>query len=210
MTKAVLLDFDGTIINSQPAINGYLFSLLERKGVSLTQAEKESLGGISLEHILTWLEHEKNLHITPVEMLFHKAYFWLFRFHEIRPFPGAIKLLEKLKQQDIKMAIVTNSPRAYTIQLLRKNHLTHYFDTIVSVDDAGVAKPDPKMLGMAATRLGVSYKDCLLIDDNEPGILAAKALGIKSIQLKEEKGKGKKLADITLPKIEQAIPLIHQ
>lgn len=209
MNKAVLLDFDGTIINSQPAINGYFFSLLEKKGVTLTHKERDQLGGVSIEDSLAWLATHKNLHFSPLEKKFHEAYFWFFKMKEIRPFPGAIKLLEELSQEEVKMAIVTNSPKKYTMNLLKKNNLLHYFDAVVSVDDAGVAKPNPKMLAMAANELHTRHKNCVMIDDNEPGIVAAHILGMRSIRLTQE-GKKETIADVSLPKIEQSLKFIRQ
>ena len=44
--KAALLDFDGTIINSLPAVNGYFFSALERKGITFSKQEQDALFAI--------------------------------------------------------------------------------------------------------------------------------------------------------------------
>lgn len=206
MKKAVLLDFDGTIINSQPVINSYFFALLKKKGIQLTEKEKEQLGGVSIEDSLAWLANHKNLKLSQLEKRFHEVYFWFFHMKYIKPFPGAVVLLEQLRDKGTKIAIVTNSPRKYTLKLLEKNKLSHFFDTIVSVDDAGVAKPNPKMLAMAANNLHTKHQDCIMIDDNEPGILAAHLLGMKSIRLVEEKKES--LADIQLKKIEESIKYI--
>ncbi len=207
MKKAVLLDFDGTIINSQPAINSYFFSLLERKGAKLTHKEQEQLGGVSIEDMLIWLTHEKNIHFSSWEKMYHQTYFWLFKMKKIRPFPGAIKLLEQLKKENFKLAVVTNSPRKYTMSLIHKNHLDRYFDVIISVDDAGVPKPNPKMLAMASTYLHTRHANCIMIDDNEPGIIAAHTLGMKSIRIGETH---ETVADETVSKIEQAITFIKK
>ena len=79
VNKAVLLDFDGTIINSQPTINGYFFSVLEKKGVKLSLKEQDNIGGISIDHVIEWLKQEKHIRFSKIELALHKIYFWFFK-----------------------------------------------------------------------------------------------------------------------------------
>lgn len=193
--KAILFDFDGTIIDSQPIINNYLFYILKKKGIVLSKDEKRLLGGISLIDTRTWLEKNKKIIFSEFEMTFYTTWFIITQLHKIKTFEGVKQMLFKVKSKGYKMAIVTNSPRKYTHYLIKKNHLEGYFDAIITIDDAGVPKPDPKMLQMAAVHLGVKYKECIMVDDNKPGIVAGNKIGMQTVQVTTEQS----VAKATIP-----------
>jgi len=83
--------------------------------------------------------------------------------------------LEELRSKGIKLAIGSSSKNATTI--LEQTDLSRYFDQIIDGNKIAHSKPDPEVFLLGAKALGLESKDCLVIEDAEAGIEAAKAGG---------------------------------
>jgi HAD superfamily hydrolase (TIGR01509 family) len=75
------------------------------------------------------------------------------------------------------MAVCSNSIRKTMDVLLERSAITDYFDFYISNEDVKEAKPHPEMYVAAINRLGFNPDECLILEDNENGIKAAKASG---------------------------------
>ena len=95
--------------------------------------------------------------------------------------PGAIELVERLRQTDVQLGLASNSPRALVDDALRSAHLTDAFEVIVTSDDVQNAKPAPDIYLLACERLGVAAADALALEDSASGVAAAKAAGLTVI-----------------------------
>lgn len=90
--------------------------------------------------------------------------------------PGARELLHALADQDVPMAVVSASP----MELLDAglNQMTPgLFATVISGPEMPRSKPAPDSYLMAAERLGVDPRDCVVIEDSMPGVTAGRAAG---------------------------------
>ncbi|KAI7738166.1 hypothetical protein M8C21_007549, partial [Ambrosia artemisiifolia] len=90
--------------------------------------------------------------------------------------PGAYRLIKHLRGHGVKMALASNSPRA-NIDIKLSYHLTlkESFAAIVASDEVKEGKPSPEIYLEAAKRLNIHPSKCLVIEDSQPGICAAKA-----------------------------------
>lgn len=93
--------------------------------------------------------------------------------------PGMTDFLEKLKQNDIKLAIASASSNAKTV--LTHLKISHFFEHIVDIRDVQKMKPDPEIFLKAADALQVPYENCIAIEDSEAGIKAIKQTPMFSI-----------------------------
>jgi HAD superfamily hydrolase (TIGR01509 family) len=85
--------------------------------------------------------------------------------------------LSRLKAMGYKLAVASNSIR-YTVELMmEKAHLTRYLDLMLSNQDVTHGKPDPEIYLTAMARLSLSASECLVVEDHENGIRAARAAG---------------------------------
>ncbi|MGD8414538.1 MAG: HAD family phosphatase [Candidatus Latescibacterota bacterium] len=91
--------------------------------------------------------------------------------------PGAREVLESLHPQ-YRMAVVTSSRRAPFEAIHRKTGFMRYFEFALVREDYERSKPDPEPYLTAAQRLGVPANECLVIEDSERGLRAAKAAGM--------------------------------
>ncbi|MGC8863329.1 MAG: HAD family hydrolase, partial [Armatimonadota bacterium] len=78
-------------------------------------------------------------------------------------------------------AVATSARRRSLDIIIDRYGLRSYFDVIVTKDDAGVEKPDPRPYLIAAERLGVDPKRCVAIEDSPRGVIAAARAGMKCI-----------------------------
>ena len=98
---------------------------------------------------------------------------------EISEYSGITQILQYLRQNKIKIALVTNSPRPYIIRAITR--LNWQFDTTVCYHDTSQHKPHPAPLIKAARNLKVNVCDIWAIGDNPNDIIAANRAGMHSI-----------------------------
>lgn len=92
---------------------------------------------------------------------------------------GAIESLEYLRGKGMKIALGSASKNAQLI--LEKTGITPYFDALATGHDTTRSKPDPEVFLIAADKLGVSPDRCVVVEDADAGVLAAKGAGMKVI-----------------------------
>jgi len=87
-------------------------------------------------------------------------------------------------------AVVSGGRRISVTKALSALHLMDKFDTIVGADDYTNGKPAPDAFLLAAARLGVAPKDCLVFEDTDLGIEAATAAGMASVRILQPHERG--------------------
>ena len=85
--------------------------------------------------------------------------------------------LSKLKNEGYSMAVCSNSIRNTIGVMMQKASLEQYLDFYISNQDVKNGKPDPEMYNKAIERMGLDPKECMILEDNENGIKAARASG---------------------------------
>jgi beta-phosphoglucomutase len=92
--------------------------------------------------------------------------------------PGVRALLESARDLGIPQAVGSSAPRANLDLLLKVTGTADFFQAIVSMEDTQRGKPDPQVFLIAAQRLGVAPKGCVVLEDAVAGVQAAKAAGM--------------------------------
>jgi beta-phosphoglucomutase len=98
--------------------------------------------------------------------------------------PGVRSLLERLRDHGFKQAIGSSAPRHNLELILRLTHTESFFEAVVAMEDTHRGKPDPEVFVVAARRLGVEPRKCLVLEDAVAGVEAAKAGGMKCIAVR--------------------------
>ena len=93
-------------------------------------------------------------------------------------YPGVVETLDAMRELGLRLACVTNKAEAFTLPLLERMGIDHYFGAVVSGDTLPVKKPDPAVLHHACTLLGVDAARALMIGDSANDALAARAAGM--------------------------------
>lgn len=181
--NAVLFDLDGTLMHTAPDITAAVNQMLTaRRLPGLPEPLVTSLIGRGSPVLIERVFHALGVHVSPGERLDALQVFQECYEHIVgtraRPFPGVADALERLRDMDLKLAVVTNKYHRFAIRLLRQFHLASLFDLVVGGDTLEVRKPNPLPLLHACDSLGVPVSQSLYIGDSPIDVEAAKAAGM--------------------------------
>jgi HAD superfamily hydrolase (TIGR01509 family) len=180
--RAYLLDCDGTIADSMP-----LHYLAWKKALGELNCEFEeelfyAWGGMPVVEIISTLNARHGLSM-PVEVVSRRKeglYFELLP--QLKAVPEVLELIEA-EHGRTPFAVVSGSTRESVTASLISLNLLDRFDALVCAGDYRKSKPDPESFLLAAARLGVAPEACLVFEDTDMGIQAAKAAGMASVKV---------------------------
>ena len=200
--KAIIFDLDGVIVDTAIFHFQAWKKLANTMDFELTEAQNEQLKGISrLESLDILLEIGKIDSISDEEkqqLATRKNEWYRENILKMTPrdiLPGVKNFLEELKKAHYKIAIGSSSKNAGTI--LERIGMKDFFDVVVDGTKITRSKPDPEVFLKGAQELNIPPEQCLVFEDAESGIEAAKNAGMKTI------GVGK---PENLPKADKVIP----
>lgn len=195
MTKAVIFDLDGVIVDTAHYHYIAWKRLASEFNINLTPQQNELLKGVSRMRSLEIILELGNIHLDQAEMerLADKKNKWFVEYIEsIRPeeiFPGVKEFIQSLRHAGIKVALASSSKNApRVIELLG---IAKEFDAMVDGSMITHTKPHPEIFLLAASKLGLSPADCVVFEDAEAGVEAAVAAGMKCVGVGSEEQLGK-------------------
>ncbi len=185
MFQAIIFDFDGTIVDSEPLHFQAVQSIFTSLGVFLEADlhQQECIGYPDFDNFKR-LSAKFQLHLddSALQQLVDKK---IDFFHQLakdsaRPCKGVIPLIKKVAQQ-FPLAICTSSHKTDVDNILPQldeEDISRYFKHIITLDDVVIGKPDPACYRLAAQQLNILPQYCLAIEDSPAGIIAAKTAGM--------------------------------
>jgi len=99
----------------------------------------------------------------------------------LKPLSGARELVEGVYQAGFQLAVGTSTPPENLEMILEQLELARYFPVRVTGADVKHGKPDPEVFLLAAQRLQIAPKYCVVIEDAEAGVVAARRAGMRCI-----------------------------
>ena len=171
--KAVLFDFDGTLIDT----NGFILDSWKYASQKIFGEEEMRFDPAYLAtHFGTPLEFavEETIRDYGIEGYSVAEVCALYREYQKNnqdkfgvPFPGIAELLPALKERGVKLGIVTSRTRQTTIDALARNGLDVYFDAFIAEEDTEIHKPLPEPCLFCCRKLGVDPGDALMVGDSK-------------------------------------------
>jgi HAD superfamily hydrolase (TIGR01509 family) len=182
--SAVVLDMDGTLLDTESVFRASVFEAAAEFGVAMTDALHLSMVGSSGDLI-------KRLLIDAYGPAFPLGLYEercrslaMRRLEAAVPLKaGALEFIDMLIASDIPLAIATSSSRRSAESHLGRSGLLAKFGAIVARDDVVSPKPHPEPYLTAAARLGVDPVHCLAIEDSHTGVRAAHAAGMQTVMV---------------------------
>ena len=185
--RAVLFDFDGVLVDSEPLHFRAMREALVAEGFTIDEEEywRHLLAHDDRSAIRIALErHGVPFDAARVEAVTRrKAVAFEAALAGIVFFPGVVELVRSL-QREVPLAIASGARRVEIEAILKAGGLRDAFETVVGIDDVSRSKPDPEPYLTAMGRLAgraprLQPSECLVIEDSYTGILAGLAAGMK-------------------------------
>ena len=204
--KAVIFDMDGVLIEAKDWHYEALNKALQLFGMEISRFDHlVTYDGLPTKKKLEMLSSErglpKELHTFINNM--KQQYTMEIVYSNCKPTFHHEFALSKLKNAGYKMAVCSNSIRNTIEIMMQKSSLEHNFEFYVSNQDVKNGKPDPEMYNKAIEKLGLNPKECMIIEDNENGIKAAKASGAWVMEVDV-------VEDVNIQNIEQHIKMFEE
>ncbi|MGJ1437981.1 beta-phosphoglucomutase [Sphingobacterium siyangense] len=183
--KAVIFDLDGVLVDTAIYHFQAWHRLAEDLGYSFSIVDNEQLKGVSriesLELILKWAGVEKS-EAEKADLLVLKNQWYLELIEQLSPdhlLSGSLELLKKLQEKGIKIGLGSASKNAMGI--LEKTGIIPYFDALIDGNVVQLSKPNPEVFLKGAEVLEIAPAHCLVLEDAQAGIDAARAAGMQVI-----------------------------
>ena len=183
MVKAIMIDLDGTLLNTAGDL-AIAANIMLRKldGVELPLATIQSYIGKGIQNLVKrCLSHSFNSESDPKFLAQAIAIYEQEYAKNLcvttHPYPKAVDGLVAMKDAGFQLACITNKSEAFTFPLLRSTKLLNYFDIVLSGDSLPKKKPDPMPLDHACKFFGILPNEMLLIGDSTNDAEAARAAG---------------------------------
>ena len=191
--EAVIFDVDGLIVDSEALYCETFSETLGDYGASMSREDYTVCVGHPVEENCVYAVNKYNVDTTPE--VFNKI--WMDRFEEaisdperVVLMPGFMGLLDDLRKGSLKLGIASSTKRLRMEKTLRNGLLSRLegvesldeiFGAILSGSDVKQVKPDPEIYLLAARGLGADPAKCVVFEDSEAGVRAAKAAGMMAI-----------------------------
>lgn len=181
--RAVLIDLDGTLVDSIPGLSEAARRTMIELGLPpLPQALVETFVGKGIGRLVERLVAGSRDGVPDPALLarampvYERHYLDTVSW-ECRLYPGVLEGLDAMRGRGLPLACVTNKAGRYAQELIERMGLASYFPVLVAGDTLPVKKPDPAPLLHGATLLGVPPGELLMIGDSSNDALAARRAG---------------------------------
>lgn len=182
MIKAIITDFDGTLVDTFEANFFAYQKAFNLTGRNLSKDKYRACFGMRFDELMlanAIFDVEEMTSIRELKKEFYPEYFYL-----IRPNKALLELIASFKSiGGRKTAIASTARRENLLNVVEFLGIEEMFDSILSGLDVKQGKPDPEIYLAAMATLGVSPDETIIFEDSEIGIEAAKRSGAKYIHI---------------------------
>jgi len=183
--KAVIFDMDGVIIDSEPLYRKIQDKIFKDLGFSVSDVEYDTFIGLGLKKMWKRLIVSRNLKqsIEYLIELNNQQIHEYFKEEKLEPMSDFIEFLDLCLSKKMKTAVASSTSKIVIDTILRKLGVMHKIPIIVSGEEVPAGKPAPDIFLEAADRLNISPANCIVIEDSENGVKAAKSARMYCIGL---------------------------
>jgi HAD superfamily hydrolase (TIGR01509 family) len=174
---------DGTLIDSMPVHYLAWHRTMNEVGIRFEEDRFYALGGMPSDRIIALLSREQNVNVDSVSTANRKEQAFLALIHLLEPIEQVANVARTLRGNK-PIAVATGGCRDIVSRQLAQVHMSDWFDVIVAAEDTARHKPEPDVFLETALRMGVPAGDCLVFEDSDLGIEAARRAGMEWIDVR--------------------------
>lgn len=194
MIKAILMDFNGVIIDDEPLQMKAYQEILDKEGIPLTEEQYYECMGMDDKTFIEeayrragkTLEGSKALEITIA-----KTNRWRDMIAKDVPLFDGVENFVRKMEKDFALGVVSMARREEIDFVLERTDLRDCFSVIVSAEEISACKPDPECYQIGFRDIDLTriqkgsnpmvHDECLVVEDSPPGIIAGKRAGLKTL-----------------------------
>ncbi|HTV58931.1 MAG TPA: beta-phosphoglucomutase family hydrolase [Verrucomicrobiae bacterium] len=180
--QAYLFDCDGTVADSMPLHYIAWKKALGEWNCDFDEKLFYAWGGMPIAEIIATLNEQRGLNMPVEKVSRRKEDLYYELLPQLKAIPEVVEHIEA-EHGKLPFAVVSGSTREAVTASLSTLHLLDRFEALVCAEDYKKGKPDPEAFLLAAEKLGVAPKDCLVFEDTDMGIQAATAAGMASVRV---------------------------
>ena len=203
MIKAIIFDMDGLLVDSEPLWRQAEQEIFGSLGLQLNEEELAETTGIRLDEVVR-IRHRQHPWPSPdlpaVEAQITDRLIELIE-QQAEPLPGAANLMDRIEARGLRKSLASSSPIRIIEATMKKFGWTERMEVLQSAEGLALGKPHPEVYLRTAERMAVEARLCLAFEDSVPGVISAKAAGMKCVAVPEGPGPYKAAygaADLTL------------
>ena len=176
--RGLIFDCDGTLVDTIPSHLLAFQEVFDEQQAKVPLSYLLQLSGLSDVGIFERINRDLGYHFDPAQAAHHKERLFLKKYLDrVRPIEPVVAIVRHFHGK-LAMAVATGGFREFASSILKTVDLTHYFATLVAVEDVQHGKPEPDLFLEAARRLGIPPVQCHVFEDADSGVEAARRAGM--------------------------------
>ncbi|MFO0012233.1 MAG: HAD family hydrolase [Planctomycetota bacterium] len=179
----VIFDCDGTLVDSMPVHYLAWHRTMSEVGIRFDEDRFYALGGMPSHRIIELLAGEQQVVVDPLQTAHRKEEAFLDSIHLLERIHPVVDVAERLRGNK-PIAVASGGFRSIVLRQLVQVDLADWFDIIVAAEDTVHHKPEPDVFLETARRMAVAPEGCLVFEDSDLGIEAARRAGMGWIDVR--------------------------
>lgn len=180
---ALIFDFDGTLVASGDLHFSAMAAAALRQGAEMARTWYDARTGLGRRDLMTQFSEHAHLALDVESLVQDSIAAAELRASMARINPPVVALARRYAGMR-PMAVATNGEARVVDRILEATDLVGLFDAIVTVDQVASPKPAPDIFLEAARRLGVRPHGCLVLEDSNEGLAAARSAGMTALDVR--------------------------
>jgi HAD superfamily hydrolase (TIGR01509 family) len=181
--QALIFDCDGTVVDTMPVHYAAWCKALAPHKLSFSEERFYSFAGATSPHIVSVLAKEQGIVCDPAQVAHEKENIYEASLQNLEPVHSVVAIARR-EHGKRKLAVASGGRVSAVRESLSVIHVEHLFEVVVGMEDVKHGKPAPELFLKAAALMGVPPAACLVYEDGDLGIQAAKNAGMQYIDVR--------------------------